>query len=263
MRRHLERDRERRRSQERRVMTTESSFQSCPEVRVRAVTEPSPKAVFRHIDIHGPPPRDRLESSAIRVPRRNVNHRKESVMKQKSTKRVALVGFMLAALCASSSFADVRWRSIVGVITAPDDLTTDAAENINNPVGKVSSGTFPWSVRAGRARVDLATGRTSFEVHGLVINGQTFSGTPGPVTAVTGTVVCNAGGGPSEAELDTSDVPIDGVGDARFSGMIQGIPATCSNPLFLVRIATIANPDNPNGARGRWIATGTERSTRP
>jgi len=38
---------------------------TCPEVRARVVTERSPKAVFRHIDIHGPPPRDRLEPSAI------------------------------------------------------------------------------------------------------------------------------------------------------------------------------------------------------
>ncbi len=45
-----------------------ASLQSCPEVRARAVTQPSPKAVFRHTDIHAPPPRDRLECSAIRVP---------------------------------------------------------------------------------------------------------------------------------------------------------------------------------------------------
>jgi hypothetical protein len=41
---------------------------TCPEVRARVVTERSPKAVFRHTDIHAPPPRDRLECSAIRVP---------------------------------------------------------------------------------------------------------------------------------------------------------------------------------------------------
>jgi hypothetical protein len=184
-------------------------------------------------------------------------------MNQKSKNRVALVGFVLAALCASPSLAaDVRWKSIVGVITAPDDPTTDAAENVNNPVGKVGSGTFPWSVRAGNARVNLATGAARFEVHGLVINGQIFSGTPGPVQTVTGTVICNAGD-QSEAELDTSDVPLDDQGNARFSGTIQSIPAVCANPLFLVRIATIANPQNPNGARGFWIATGSERSIRP
>jgi len=41
---------------------------TCPEVRVRVVTERSPTAVFRHTDIHAPPPRDRLGCSAIRVP---------------------------------------------------------------------------------------------------------------------------------------------------------------------------------------------------
>ena len=51
-------------------------FQSCPDLRVRAVTEPSPKAVLRHIDIHGPPPRDRLELSAVRVLQRNLNRGK-------------------------------------------------------------------------------------------------------------------------------------------------------------------------------------------
>jgi len=184
-------------------------------------------------------------------------------MMQKSNKKVALVGFVLATLCASSAFAaDVRWRRIIGVITAPDDLTTDAAENINNPVGKIASGTFPWSVRSGHARVNLATGKADFEVHGLVIDGQTFSGTPGPVSTVTGTVVCNAGD-TAEAEFDTSDLPIDGQGNASFSGTIQGIPAGCPNPLFLIRIATIADPENPNGARGRWIASGAERSARP
>lgn len=175
-------------------------------------------------------------------------------MNQNSNKKMALVGFLLTTLCASSSFAaDVQWKSIVGVISAP---------SVNNPVGTVDSGTFPWSVRAGDARVDLATGRARFEVNGLVINGQIFSGTPGPVNAVTGTVVCNAGDA-TEAELDTSDVPLDGQGNARFSGMIPGIPAVCANPLFLVRIATIANPDNPNAARGFWIATGAQRSIRP
>jgi hypothetical protein len=157
---------------------------------------------------------------------------------------------------------NVRWDGVVGVITAPDDPATAAAENINNPVGNVTSGTFPWSARTGFARVSLATGSAQFDVRGLVINGQIFSGTPGPVTAVTGTLVCNPGDA-TEAELDTSDVSIDGKGNARFSGRIQGIPSVCSNPLFLVRIATIANPENPNGARGKWIATGTERSIRP
>jgi len=243
-------------------MTRTSSHQSCPEVRVRAVTEPSPKAVFRHTDIHGPPPRGRLESSAVRVPQRNVNHRKESVMERKWINRMALASFALATLGASPSFAgDVHWKHVVGVITATDNPATAAAENFN-PVGSVQPATFAWSVRDGHARVNTDNGKVDFEVHGLVIIGQVFSGTTGPVQTVTGTLVCNPGA-QTEAVIDTSDVPIDSQGNARFSGMLQGIPATCSNPLFLIRIATIANPQNPNGARGFWIATGTERSIRP
>ena len=163
-----------------------------------------------------------------------------------------LIALVMMALIAPAAEAQskVHYKSIVGVITSP---------NVNNPVGTVNAGTFPWSVHSGHARVNLATGATRFDVHGLVINGQIFSGTPGPVTAVTGTLVCNAGS-PDEAKLDTEDVAIDSTGDASFNGMINGIPATCDNPLFLIRIATIANPANPNAARGAWIATGGERT---
>src|SRR5215470_6551233 len=56
----------------------------------------------------------------------------------------------------------VVWKSIVGVISAP---------NVVNPVGNIQSGTFPWSVRSGIAQVNLSNGETSFQVRGLVING--------------------------------------------------------------------------------------------
>src|SRR5262250_1391997 len=147
------------------------------------------------------------------------------------------------AFCASAVLAQhdddsvVRWRSIVGVITA---------QGVDNPVGNIHSGTFAWSARSGRAAVNLSSGAASFEVDGLVINGTTFTGTPGPITAVTGTLVCNAGLD-TQAVLDTPAVTLDGRGDAHFSGHIAGIPANCGNPLFLIRIAT------PAVATGRWI----------
>jgi hypothetical protein len=180
------------------------------DLRVPAVTEPSPQAVFRHTDIHAPPPRDRVESSAIRVPQRNINQGKETVMNQKSKKRLALVGFVLAALCASSSYAaDVQWKGMFGVITASDDPTTDAAENINNPIGQVKSASFAWSVRAGHARVNLNTGAVDFVVHGLVINGQTFSGYDGSGARRSPERRLQCRQQPDRGELDTSDVPID------------------------------------------------------
>ena len=165
----------------------------------------------------------------------------------KKTKKVcAVLCAVLSVLLLTSAFAGsnsiVRWNQIVGVITAL---------NVDNPVGNISAGTFPWSAGSGHALVDLSTGHTSFEVEGLVINGTTFSGTPGPITAVEGTLVCNPGAG--QTNLDTASVPLDTQGDAQFTGTIANIPNQCGNPIFLIRIAA------PAGAVGRWIATGADR----
>ena len=155
---------------------------------------------------------------------------------------------LAALLVTSAAYAqdnqEVRWRRIDGVITAI---------NVDNPVGKTSAGTFPWSARGGSARVNLSTGAAAFDVDGLVINGTMFSGTPGPVTAVTGTLVCNVGTS-NESTHDTNPVPLSARGNADFAGHIAGIPYSCENPLFLIRIA------QPAGAAGRWIATGAERT---
>jgi hypothetical protein len=159
-----------------------------------------------------------------------------------------LVG-VLTLLCATSVFAFdnddsiVRWRSIVGVITAP---------GVDNPVAGIRAGAGPWSVRSGRAQVNLLNGATFFDVDGLVLNGSNSSGTPGPVTAVTGTLVCNAGTTTATAH-DTAPASLNVHGDAHFAGQIAGVPVTCDNPVFLIRIST------PAGAAGRWIATGTDR----
>ena len=147
----------------------------------------------------------------------------------------------------SSSMADehsqvVHWKGMVGAITIP---------NVSNPIGNIDSGTFAWTARAGSATVDLVNSTASFDVDGLVINGSTFSGTAGPITAVTGTLVCNAGAA-TQAVLDTPVVPLSLQGSAHFAGSIASVPADCANPIFLIRIAT------PAGAAGRWIATGTE-----
>ena len=160
-----------------------------------------------------------------------------------------LIALLPLTLCAAAAFgsededSNVRWNSIAGVITAP---------GVDNPVGAIHGGAGPWSVRSGRARVNLSNGFTSFDVDGLVLNGSNSSGTPGPITAVTGTLVCNSGG-TAPTTQDTRPVSLNVHGDAHFSGQLANAPGTCNNPLFLIRIAT------PAGAAGRWIATGTER----
>ena len=100
--------------------------------------------------------------------------------------------------------------------------------------------------------MDLSSGATAFHVEGLVINGTQFNGTPGPIPAVTGTLVCNAGTN-TEVALNTAAASLDAQGNAQFAGRLSNVPATCGNPLFLLRIARVP------GANGKWIATGTER----
>jgi hypothetical protein len=142
----------------------------------------------------------------------------------------------------------VNWSQIVGVITAP---------NVNNPVAGFNSGAGPWSTRDGHARVNLATGQASFDVEGLVLNGGNSSGTPGPVNTVAGTLVCDAGTN-AQTVFDTVEVALNLQGNAHFRGHLNGIPAACENPLFLVRIG----PSFPaRGAVGRWLATGAVRTT--
>ena len=160
-----------------------------------------------------------------------------------------MLAMVLTLMCAYAVFAFdnddsiVRWKSIVGVITAP---------GVDNPVGTIHAGAGPWSVRSGRAQVNLSNGATIFDVDGLVLNGSSSSGTPGPVIAVAGTLVCNAGTTTATAH-DTAPASLNVHGDAHFAGQIAGVPATCNNPVFLIRIST------PAGAAGRWIATGTDR----
>jgi hypothetical protein len=139
----------------------------------------------------------------------------------------------------------VQWERIVGVITAP---------GIDNPVAGIKAGAGPWTTRDGHARIDLVTGRASFDVEGLVLVGSNSSGTPGPVTTLNGTLVCNAGTGNQEI-IDTAEVKLSAEGNAHFRGQLDSLPGTCASPLFLVRIG----PSLP-AAAGRWLGTGAVRT---
>jgi len=67
--------------------------------------------------------------------------------------------------------------------------------------------------------------------------------------------VCNAGIPGQEFTVDSPPVDLSPLGNARFSGSLSDGPiSSCGNPLFLIRIFNIPP------ARGRWIATGAERS---
>jgi hypothetical protein len=153
----------------------------------------------------------------------------------------------LPLLFATASWAGddavVSWKRIVGVITAP---------GTSNPVGGLASG-GPWTASAGRVIVDLSKGDAAFFVEGLVLVGGNNSGTPGPVTSVKGTLVCDAGAS-DQAVIDTPAVPLDAEGNAEFHGAFTTAPPDpCTNPVFLIRVS----PANV------WIATAAVRYTRP
>lgn len=156
-------------------------------------------------------------------------------------KKAFLLSLTLGATAFAQSGTVVRWRGMQGVITAP---------GVDNPVGQIHSGAGPWTTQDGSARVNLATGVGSFDVEGLVLNGGAASGSPGPVTSVVGTLLCNPGGaGGAETAIDTPATALSADGNADLSFKIN-VPAVCNSPVFLVRVPA-----------GKWIATGTKPAT--
>jgi hypothetical protein len=159
-------------------------------------------------------------------------------------RKACLLSILL--LFASVSFAEngsvVRWRTVLGVITAP---------GVSNAVAGIASGGQPWTTTRGEAVVNLSSGEAEFSVEGLVLNGGNATGTRATVAAVKGTLVCNAGTA-TQAVLDGATVPLSLEGDARFKGNLGNVPSPCANPLFLIRLGAAAPGD-------RWIATGAVR----
>ena len=162
--------------------------------------------------------------------------------------RILTLALLLAPAALFAQQSDdsiVQWERIAGVITAP---------NVDNPVAGIKAGAGPWTTRDGHARIDLLTGRASFDVEGLVLVGGNSSGTPGPVTTLNGTLVCNVGTGNQEV-IDTAEVKLSAEGNAHFRGQLDGLPAVCASPLFLVRIGS-----SVGAAGGRWLGTGAVRT---
>lgn len=164
-------------------------------------------------------------------------------------KKVLAVGalpllFAIASLAGENFLPQnnnvISWARLVGVITGP---------GASNTVAGIASGTTPWTTSSGSAIVH-STGQAAFSITGLVLVGGDSSGTPGKVTSVKGTLVCNPGG-TDQVILDTPAVPLNEQGDAHFAGSLEGgsLPSVCGNPIFLIRVV----PKNV------WIAVGGVR----
>lgn len=162
-------------------------------------------------------------------------------------------GALLLTMLTSAGWADssssssnrVSWKTIIGTFFIP---ATPPATGSGNTVGGIIGGGEPWSTLGGHADVDLSTGAVNFEVKGLVLAGGNSTGTPGAVTAVAGTLVCN----PSSASptiFSTSSTPLDGQGDASLQSSFGPLPSVCSPSALAFLVTTTASPPH-------WIANG-------
>jgi len=177
--------------------------------------------------------------------------------------------FTLPGLLVLNAGADrepeVRWERIVGLVQTGDVVGVGPVQPLSGPGSAL--GAAPWVTTEGQARVKLEAGKVTFDVQGLVLavgSSGTFTalpiGTPGPVTQVKGTLVCDldgsAGSGKSTL-VDTPAVVLSAQGDAAFKGDVGPLPAACLNEpdiAFLIRIV------EPSGFLGRWIAFGAVRT---
>ncbi len=160
-----------------------------------------------------------------------------------------LIAFTAMAANAQSA----SWKQIVGIISAGNVVGSGS--------GQVAGGFLPWTTTSGRAHVNLQTGDIEFEVRGLVFAAGTPNitiGTPLPVTAVKGTLVCDnngSAGGGNSVIVETPSVPLSKTGDARFSGNIGALPAACTSEPDLVFVVR-ASAFNGTAVEGPWIANG-------
>src|SRR5262245_57475165 len=173
---------------------------------------------------------------------------KESDVRSKRRKStMGAVGGLLLLAWPLIAYADgvLRWRQIVGII--------QAGNMVGSGAGQVTGGGQPWVTRRGAAVVNLNSGDLKFFVQGLVLAGGNAIGTPGAVTAVKGTLVCDTTGSATgdSTLVDTDLVPLSPEGDAVFSGNVGPLPDECisqPNIAFLVRVGA-----------GAWIAAGEVR----
>jgi hypothetical protein len=176
--------------------------------------------------------------------------REESTMKKMQS---MIIGVCLLCATGAVQAQTVSWKQMPGIILA--------GNVVGAGTGAVPGGFLPWTTSAGAAHVNLKSGSLHFFVRGLVFAaggpGITI-GTPGPVTGVRGTLVCDvdgSAGGGNSVLVNTPLLPLSSTGDARFDGHVD-IPAVCSSEsdtAFLVTAARFGMNEVPAGP---WIANG-------
>jgi hypothetical protein len=151
----------------------------------------------------------------------------------------------------------VKWKTVLGI--------TQTGDQVGVGSGAVFGGA-PWATLGGSVKVSLSNSKVTFDVKGLILTvGSVPSlgvtgvpiGTPGPVTEVKGTLVCDVDGTANNGnsiDIDTPETPLDAQGNAHFSGsFVSSLPALCSSEnddAFLIRIV------DPTVFANAWMAFG-------
>jgi hypothetical protein len=153
-----------------------------------------------------------------------------------------LAALGLPGMAAYAWEGGVHWQTIIGTFFIGATPGTSA-----NTVGGIVGGGEPWSTTGGEANVNLIDNQVEFSVTGLVLAGGNSIGTPGTVTLIEGTLVCNPSSS-TPTVFSTLPVTLSPQGNAEFSGSFTSSPAGCS-PTAVAFLITI--PSN-----GHWIANG-------
>ncbi len=166
--------------------------------------------------------------------------------------------FVVTAACLLCAVAvaqaqTVSWKQMPGIILVGNVVGTGT--------GAVPGGFLPWTTTSGAARVNLRSGTLQFVVRGLVFaaggRGITI-GTPGPLTGVRGTLVCDVDGsasGGNSVLVNTPLLPLSPTGDASFRGHVD-LPAVCSTESDIAFLVTAARFGTTEVPAGPWIANG-------
>ena len=174
----------------------------------------------------------------------------------KRTLQLFAFSFLLAGcMTASATAQTTAWRRVIG-IALPGNV-------VGVGTGAIAGGGLPWTSE-GFVRVNLQNGEIHFSVRGLVFAAGSATitiGTPGPITAVKGVLVCDtngSAGGGNSVLVETASVPLSSSGDAEFTGNLGPLPSVCSSEpdlAFVVRASAIGGQP----VEGPWIAAGVSR----
>lgn len=127
---------------------------------------------------------------------------------------------------------DGEGRTLVRSTLAPSVPTDPAFHGI-------AAAGAPWVIRSGTVRLK-SDGELDARIRGLVL---TSTGTAGPVTTVSVSLLCGADAQAGPAAT-TGPFPLSTAGNARIETRLT-VPATCLAPIFVV---------HPNAGATRYIA---------